>query len=167
MCRRPPWWPDRPIRLRGSHTTRLIRDAAGGQLTAVVEGGYDFVDARDVAAAIITAALEAPKGRTYLLNGGYTPIADLVRTVAELTGRRRRFTVLPLWFARLTAPLAELYYRIRHTRPLFTTYSLRTLQAPSDFSHARASEELGFNPRPLKQTLADTIAWLGLQRAGT
>nr|WP_175558384.1 NAD-dependent epimerase/dehydratase family protein [Tessaracoccus bendigoensis] len=146
-----------------SHTTRLIRDAAGGQLTAVVEGGYDFVDARDVAAAIVTAALEAPKGRTYLLSGAYTPVAELVNTIAELTGRKRRFTVLPLWFARLTAPLAELYYRIRRTKPLFTTYSLRTLQSPSDFSHARATEELGFAPRPLRQTLADTIAWLGLQ----
>lgn len=148
-----------------SHTIRLIRDAAGGQLTAVVAGGYDFVDVRDVVDGIIAAALKAPKGRTYLLSGAYTPIADLVRIVAELTGRKRRFTVLPLWFARLTAPLAELYYRIRGTKPLFTTYSLRTVQSPADYSHARATAELGFTPRPLRQTLADTIAWLGLQSA--
>ena len=90
------------------------------------------------------------------------PVKELVNEVGALTGRRRRFDVLPLWFARLTAPLAELYYRIRGVKPLFTRYSLYTLNSPSDFSHERASLELGYAPRPLKQTLADTVEWMGL-----
>ncbi|HPU14312.1 MAG TPA: NAD-dependent epimerase/dehydratase family protein [Aeromicrobium sp.] len=145
-----------------SHLTRLIRDAANGNLTAVVGGGYDFVDARDVANGIIAAAHAAPTGRTYLLTGHYAKVEDLVEMVAKLTGRKRRFNVLPLWFARLSAPMAELFYRIRGTRPLYTRYSLHTLTAPADFSHARASAELGYLPRPLDETLADTVAWLGL-----
>lgn len=70
--------------------------------------------------------------------------------------------MLPLWFARLSAPLAELYYRIRGVKPLFTRYSLYTLNSPSDFSHARASAELGYTARPLTQTLADTVQWMRL-----
>lgn len=143
-----------------SHLTRLIRDAASGHLTAVVAGGYDFVDTRDVATGIIAAALQAPNARTYLLTGHYSTVADLVHTVAELSGRRRRFNVLPLWFARATAPFAELYYRIRGTKPLYTDYSLHTLHAPAQFSHARATTELDYAPRPLSETLTDTVAWL-------
>lgn len=143
-----------------SHLTRLIRDAASGQLTAVVPGGYDFVDTRDVASGTIAAALQAPRGRTYLLTGHYCEATDVVQQVAALSGQPRRFRVLPFWFARVAAPFAELYYRIRGTKPLYTSYSLHTLRAPADFSHARATAELGYEPRELSETLADTVAWL-------
>ncbi len=151
-----------PYDFGDSHLTRLIRDAAGGQLTAVVAGGYDFVDVRDVARAVIEAALKAPAGRTYLLTGHYTTVADVAKDVAGLGRRSRRFRILPTWFAKASAPFAELYYRIRQTSPLYTAYSLHTLHAPSEFSHARATTELGYTPRPLSETLADTVAWLKL-----
>lgn len=142
----------------------MVRDAANGRLTAVVEGGYDFVDVRDVTDGVIAAALHGGNGRTYLLTGRYVSVKALVHEVGHLTGRRRRFDVLPLWFARLSAPLAELYYRIRGVKPLFTRYSLYTLSSPSDFSHERASLEMGYSPRPLTQTLEDTVEWMGLGR---
>ena len=59
----------------------------------------------------------------------------------------------------MAAPFAEQYYRIRGAAPLFTRYSLRTLEGPSDFSHARASAELGYAPRPINETLRDTVGW--------
>ena len=151
-----------PYDFGDSHLTRLIRDAAGGQLTAVVAGGYDFVDVRDVARGVIAASLHAPAGRTYLLTGHYSTVAKVAQDVADLSGRKRRFHVLPAWFARASAPFAELYYRLRRTSPLYTAYSLHTLHAPSEFSHARATTELGYTPRPLSETLADTVAWFGL-----
>ena len=149
----------------GSHTAVMIRDAATGNLNAIVAGGYDFVDVRDVANGIIAAALRAPRGRAYLLTGHYTSITDLVQPVAELSGRRTNFRVLPLWLARLFAPIAEFQARVNGTKPTFTSYSLRTLQAPSDFSHTRATTELDYHPRELRETLADTVTWL-LRDAG-
>lgn len=111
---------------------------------------------------MIEAALKAPAGRTYLLTGHYTTVADVAKDVAGLGRRSRRFRILPTWFAKASAPFAELYYRIRQTSPLYTAYSLHTLHAPSEFSHARATTELGYTPRPLSETLADTVAWLKL-----
>lgn len=143
-----------------SHLTRLIRDAMSGRLTSVVSGGYVFVDTRDVATGIVTAALTAPAGRTYLLTGHYATVEALAHEAAKASGTPRRFHVLPFWFAKGTAPLAELFYRIRGTKPLYTDYSLHTLRAPADFSHARATTELGYEPRALTETIRDTVTWL-------
>ncbi len=143
-----------------THLTRMVRDVANGRLTSVVDGRYDFVDVRDVVDGIISAIEQNTKGRTYILSGHQISVAQLTDTVLAATSKKRRLTTLPMWFARLTAPLAELFYRIRGTAPLFTSYSLYTLHAQSDFSHARATTELGYQPRPLEQTIKDTVAWL-------
>lgn len=143
-----------------THLTRLVRDTASGDLSAVVDGGYDFVDVRDVAAGIISAATRGTSGRSYILSGHFARVGDMVRTVARLAGQSRRIGTLPMWLAKATAPLAELYYRVRGTSPLYTRYSLHTLRAPANFSHARAQRELGFSVRPLVETLRDTVTWL-------
>ena len=143
-----------------SHLTRMVRDTVSGHLKAVVTGGYDFVDVRDVVNGIIAAATKGTNGRSYIFSGHFSKVADMVRTVAQAAGRTKALPTMPMWFAQLTAPLAELYYKIRGTKPLYTPYSLHTLRAPARFSNRRASAELGFSPRPLSDTLRDTVTWL-------
>ena len=148
-----------PYDFGDTHMTRMVRDAASGKLAAVVDGGYDFVDVRDVAAGIICAVTHGTRGRCYILSGGYFRVAELVREVCLLTGRRPPIKV-PLWLAKACAPAAGLSALRRHVAPLFTGYSLRTLTSPSDFSHQRATTELGYGTRPMSRTLADSVAWL-------
>lgn len=143
-----------------THLTRLVRDASTGRLTSVVRGCYDFVDVRDVVAGTLAAIEHGRNGRTYILSGHRMSVAELVNGILGALGRRRRPTVLPMWFAKLTAPLAEAFYRIRGTAPLYTSYSLYTLESPCDFSHERASAEFGYHPRPMSETLNDTVTWL-------
>lgn len=148
---------------------RLVWEVAHGRLPATVRGGYDFVDVRDVAHGIVAAAQEAPAGRSYILSNRYVAISDLCRTVARVAGVRPPAVVLPRWMARAFAPLCELWYRLRRRPPLFTSYALYTLGTNADFSHARATCELGYRPRPLEETLSDMLAWMRAQpgREGT
>ncbi|MBU4292521.1 MAG: hypothetical protein KJ770_00520 [Actinobacteria bacterium] len=44
-------------------------------------------------------------------------------------------------------------------KPIFTTYSLKTVKSNSFISHKKASEELGFSPRPIRETIEDNIKW--------
>lgn len=81
----------------------------------------------------------------------------------NITGKKEVKTFLPLWFAKLTAPLAELYYRILRQPPLYTAYSIYTLNTNATFTHAKATKELGYQPRDLRQTLNDTVSWLKSQ----
>ncbi len=142
------------------HLTRLIRDLMNGRLTSIVNGGYDFADVRDIADACIAAAYRGRNGENYILNGTETSIREMSDLVCKTIGRKRTPTVLPTWFAKLTAPAAELWYKLRGTAPLYTRYSLYTLQAPAQFSHAKASAELGYSTRPVEETIVDTVRWI-------
>ncbi len=148
-----------------SALTRLIRDMAGNRLPALTAGGHDFVDVRDVAIAALQAARHAPNGRCYLVGGHWMAITEIARLVRERAGSRVP-GVISLRLARLSTPLVGLLARIRHARPLYTRYSLHTLATPVYVDSSRARRELGHDPRPLADTIADTVDWVRQHPAG-
>ena len=143
-----------------THLTQLIIDFANGKLTACVKGGYDFVDVRDVADGIVKACYKGKKGEAYILSNKYVEIKQLLDIISEVNNTKKIKTILPIWFAKLTAPLSELYYAILKQPPLYTRYSLYTLSSNSNFSNEKAKKELGYTNRELKETIFDTIKWL-------
>ncbi|MDD3243599.1 MAG: NAD-dependent epimerase/dehydratase family protein [Eubacteriales bacterium] len=142
------------------HLTQLLVDYCSGGLKAIVRGGYDFVDVRDVAQGILACCHKGGAGQCYILSNRYYGIPELVGLFAKVTGRPRVKTVLPLWLAKATAPLSEWYYRMKKQTPLYTAYSLETLSGNARFSHAKADAELGYTNRPMEETIADAYDWL-------
>lgn len=138
----------------------MIIDTASGRLRAGVKGGYDFVDVRDVVTGIISACLHGQAGECYILSGHYISVAELFQMIAKATEQRPVKTFLPLWLAKLTAPLSEMYYNFKKQPPLYTKYSLYTLESNASFSHAKADRELGYSSRPPQTTISDTVKWL-------
>ncbi|MCW8924622.1 MAG: hypothetical protein OQJ84_00025, partial [Xanthomonadales bacterium] len=80
--------------------------------------------------------------------------------------RPPRFSVSPQ-FAAYFAPLMVAWARLRGETPLYTRDSLATLTANPDFSHARATAKLGYQPRPFKTSLRDTLVAGGHQLEAT
>ncbi len=146
-----------------AHLTQLVLDYMQGRLTAYVRGGYDLVDVRDVAAGMVAAAENGRTGESYILSNRYIEVGDLMKMLRRISGHKRTLTLLPFAFAKLTAPLAELWYKLMRQPPLFTRYSLYTLESNSIFSHDKATAELGYHPRPIEETIEDMIAWLRSQ----
>lgn len=143
-----------------THLTQLIIDFANKRLRACVKGGYDFVDVRDVANGVINACFKGKKGECYILSNRYVEIKELLDVISEVSNGKKITSILPLWFAKLTAPLSELYYSILKEPPLYTKYSLYTLNSNSNFSNEKAKKELGYRNRDLKETVKDTLDWL-------
>lgn len=142
------------------HMTQMIIDYLNGSLSACIRGGYDFVDVRDVANGILLAAEYGERGECYILSGDHYSALTLLDCVSRLTGRKKIRTILPMWFAKATAPLAELYYRIKHQPPLFTRYSMMVLSSGARFSHEKAARALGYTVRAMETTMRDTVDWL-------
>lgn len=143
-----------------SHLMAMLTDFCNNKLTAAVEGGYDFVDARDVAYGVVEAALKSHRSNSYLLTNKYISVKELLNLAAKYSKHKKIRTYLPLWFAKLTAPLSEIYYKIRKKPPLYTAYSLYTLESNSNFSHEKATKELNYNPRRIDETIEDSILFL-------
>ena len=142
------------------HITTLVIDYCKRRLTSGINGGYDFVDVRDVANGIIAACDKGRQGECYILSNQFFKISEILDLLHEVTGKRKIKSYLPLWFVNVTAPLAELYYKMLKQPPLFTSYSLYTLNSNALFSHQKATTELGYTTRSMKETLNDTVTWL-------
>ena len=142
------------------HITTMVIDYYKSRLTSGVNGGYDFVDVRDVASGIIAACDKGRQGECYILSNRFFKVSEIFDMLHEITGKRKIKNYLPRWFVKITAPLAELYYKILKQPPLFTSYSIYTLNSNALFSHEKATSEFGYTTREMKETLNDTINWL-------
>ena len=142
------------------HLTQLVIDYCNGSLTAAIKGGYNFVDVRDVAQGIISAVDNGKSGECYILSNKFYDLNEFFSMLYEICNRSRIKTILPMWFAKLTAPLAELYYKLLKQPPLYTSYSLYTLNTNSNFSHEKADKDLGYTTRDMRVTLKDTVLFL-------
>jgi dihydroflavonol-4-reductase len=144
------------------HLTMMIEDYLNGQLTSRVKGGYDFVDVGDVANGVISALLKGKIGENYILSGHFVDLDEFFKLLKKYSGKRSIINVLPTWFARVSAPLAELYYRIRRRPPIYSKYSLHTIQSNAKFSYEKANKTFGYTPRPFEETIKNTVLWLTL-----
>lgn len=143
-----------------SHMGQLFVDFMRSRLFAVIDGAYDFVDVRDVAKGIVLAAKYGRKGENYILSGEHVTIKNMMQVLQDETGIKAPKRVIPTWFAYITGAFAELYYMAMRQKPLFTSYSVATLSSNSLTSCNKANKELGYSPRPFRDTVRDTVAWL-------
>ena len=148
-----------PYDYQPSHFGATLLAMAQGKLPVIIDAGLDWVDTRDVADAMIRACEHAKSGEKYILGGHWANLTDIARQVSRITRTSPPKIVLPLWLAKPSAPLVLALDRIRRKRPLFTSISIKELESNRDLSHVKASKELGYEPRPLQDTITDTIDW--------
>jgi dihydroflavonol-4-reductase len=149
-----------PYDFKPSYIGKALLLLARGRLPALVSGGYDWVDVRDVVRGAMQAARLAPVGASYILSGHWQSIPEVARQVDRITGRHPWRPVVPLKVADLVEPLMKHVGRLNGSQPLYTRAMLCALQSNHLISHAKASRELSYSPRPFQQTLVDTLAWL-------
>ena len=148
-----------PYDFKPSLLGQAIIKLASGRMPFLVTGGFDWVDVRDVVSGAIRAAWKAPCGRSYLLSGHWHSIAEMAKMLSQLGARRATRIVLPRALAYPFAPAMEWVARWQRSEPVYTRVSLRTLNSNHVISHERATRELGYQPRPVMETLADTLDW--------
>lgn len=155
-----------PYDFRPSYFGQALGLLAGGRIPALVRGGYDWVDVRDVVAGAIQAEQKAPAGSRYILSGHWHSVREVAHLTAELTGRPAPRLTVPLWLAQLGYPIMAGLAQLNGSQPLYTPAMLHALHSNQKVSHAQASRDLGYAPRPFRQTLADTLSWFRKQREG-
>ncbi|MBE0672901.1 MAG: NAD-dependent epimerase/dehydratase family protein [Anaerolineales bacterium] len=148
-----------PYDFRGSMMGAVIHDAAVAKPTLYVDGAYDFVDVRDVADGLIAAAEHGKRGESYILSGQKISVRYLLETVREITGKHFFQMKIPFDLAKFAAKFTPAYYRFANETPRFTPYSLEVLQSNSNISHAKATRELGYAPRPIFESIRDAVKW--------
>lgn len=149
-----------PYDFRVSSITQTFIDFACGRMRLTVGGAYDFVDVRDVAVGHILAAEKGKTGQNYILSGQRTTMDEMMSMLKEVSGVPGPKYKVPAWLAKFAGFFTPVYYKLANKAPRFTVYSISTLQSNSVISHRKATMELGYRPRPIKESIEDTFKWL-------
>ena len=133
---------------------------AKDRFPALVKGGFNWVDVRDVVTGAMNAGKLAPPGASYLLSGHYVSLKSIADMVGEITGVRIPGFICPMLPAKMYAPIITSLSRFTGKRPIFTIASLRALEnCNHQISHVKATNELSYHPRPIRETISDTLQW--------
>jgi dihydroflavonol-4-reductase len=127
-----------------------------GRIPLVFGGGNNFVDVRDVAAGMLLAAQHGRPGERYILGGtnrSYTAFHSDLAGAADRPIPRFR---VPAGLARVGAAIGDRVSKKHRKRPLLTAAQARLLGLFFYFDCAKAQRELGYQIRPLRDSIADT-----------
>ena len=145
----------------------IIAGAAFGKLPFVMNGiELEAVGVDDAARALILAAERGNPGERYLISEKMITNADVARIAAEAAGVAPPGKSLPLAMSYALATMGTVKARLRGTDEQLSLASLRLMRAEAPVDCAKARRELGWQPRPVEDSIRDSARfWLGLRDA--
>ncbi|RPJ09913.1 MAG: NAD-dependent epimerase/dehydratase family protein [Spirochaetaceae bacterium] len=137
----------------------FVLSICSGKIPFLVNGGFNWVDVRDVAMGAVLAGRFGKTGQRYILGNQWISVQDLAQMLGEISQNMKKRPKVPHWLAHVGVPFFGIMSWFSKKQPLFTHDSLATLLHHRDVSWEKASRELTYSPRPIKETLADTVNW--------
>ena len=147
-------WDHRPS-LMGRTVMQMYR----GTLRMVPEGGFCWVDVRDVVEAALSAVERGEIGANHLLSGGPMTLHAIQQHAREKSGGNRWSVVLPRAALRRIPWIIDGLGLSRFAPATLTADSLLPLGSELTVDTSRARDALGFAARPVTDALADAIDW--------
>jgi dihydroflavonol-4-reductase len=154
-----PSTPVGPGDVKPTPTGRMIVEAASGKMPAFVDTGLNIVHVDDVAAGHLLAEERGAVGERYILGGEDLSLAEILRRIAGLTGRKPPTIRVPIAAIWPIAISAEAWARLSGKEPFVTRDGLRMAKKKMFFSSVKAEQALGYRTRPAQAALADAVAW--------
>ncbi len=161
----------RPTRVYGpgplteaNSVTRLIKGYLKYRICLILNhgqeiGNYVYVD--DVAEGLQLVMDRGRPGEDYILGSENVSLNEFYQLLEEVSGRKALKLKIRIPLALMIAKLETIKARSLGLYPLITTGWVKTFLENWAFSHRKAAEELGYQPRSLREGLHLTCEWLG------
>lgn len=141
-------------------STGDVRKFLKRQIPTLPDGGINFVDARDAAAATANALEHGRAGQRYLLGGPNWTMKEFFARLGRISNVSPPRLKLPAKWSKWGASLVEELYRHRGKEPPVDRISVEMSEHFWWIDSRKAETELGFAPRDPQLTLVDTVAYL-------
>jgi len=141
-------------------STKPVLDFLGRKIPYTPSGGVSFVDARDAAAAFVTALEKGKHQEKYLLGAANMTFNEFFSRLERLSGVSAPMLKMPKKLAVAGSSFID---------SVFKNWGKASPVEPKEVEQAeyfwyldssKAKEELGFSPRDPQETLQDTIKYL-------
>jgi dihydroflavonol-4-reductase len=145
----------------------IIAGAAFGKLPFVMSGiELEAVGVDDAARAMLLAAERGRVGQRYLISEKMISNAEVVRIAADAAGVPAPTKSIPLPVSYALAAAGSVKAKLRGTDEQLSLGSLRLMRAEAPVSHAKAVRELGWEPRPVEESIREAAKfWVSLRDA--
>jgi dihydroflavonol-4-reductase len=133
-------------------------DMANGKRKLMPNWGYNFIDVRDLCDAAISAVQKGKTGQNYIIGGEYHMYLYIGELIGKQLGKKVVYGALPEFVTYLPLPFE--YIRALFTKKprVLTLDAIHTAQTGNKIVPSTlARKELGHNPRPIEETIFDTI----------
>ena len=141
-------------------STKVVLDFMARKISAVPNGGLNFVDVRDTATAFQAAMKKGRHGERYLLgavNWTFVKFFDRLQRLTKVAPPRLAF---PSKFAITGAHVIDSLFRQWKFASPVEADTVEMAEYFWYFNHAKARRELGFEPRDPGDTLNDTVSYV-------
>ncbi|WP_035992646.1 SDR family oxidoreductase [Leptolyngbya sp. KIOST-1] len=138
---------------------QFVLDFLNRKIPVLLAGGMPTVDVRDVATAMVNAVERGRSGDRYLVSGPTYAMADLMHTLAAVSGVPAPQYRIPPVVMRLMATFSTWMGRLTGRKPDVPREGIRIMLANLAYDATKARRELGAQFRPLEVTLADMVTW--------
>jgi dihydroflavonol-4-reductase len=133
-------------------------DMANGKRKLMPNWGYNFIDVRDLCDAAISAVENGKTGQNYIIGGEYHMYLYIGELIGKQLGKRVVFGALPELVTYLPLPFEYIRALFTNKPRVLTLDAIHTAQTGNKVVPSTlAREELGHNPRPIEETIFDTI----------
>lgn len=142
---------------------RLATLIAAGTLPGVPPGSLPFCHVREVAKAHLAAVERGRTGENYLLGGTEASFLELVREIGTALGRPVPRRATPAWVLRALSAFDGLRHRLTGREPTLTPDVVLQVTRRVSCDFAKAERELAYRAVPLRDMVADCVAWLAAE----
>ena len=141
-------------------STKPVLDFLARKIPYSPSGGLNFVDARDAAAAFISALEKGRHQEKYLIGAANMTFPQFFGRLERLSGVAAPMLKVPKQLAMAgSSIISSLYKNWGKTSPVAPN-EVEQAEYFWYFDSSKAEEELGFAPRDPQETLQDTIGYL-------
>ena len=131
---------------------------ANGKRPYSINVGYDYVDVRDLCKTSVDCIDKGEIKQNYIVGGNYMDFVYMSEVMSEILNKKLIRSTLPFGFIYMSLPGSYISSLIKKTPRAITMDSIHTIKVQNkNIPSSLSREKLNHNPRPVKETIQDTI----------
>ena len=144
-----------------SRLGRTLCDYTDGKLRAYIDGGFEFVAARDIVEGHLLCMRHGRSGEKYIFSSEYKTISEILDLFEEVSGVPRPRRRIPSRAMLVFSEVASFYLSRFHPDfpQRFTPGAIRLLKKRLHADTGKARRELGYRPTTIRTAVHEAYAF--------
>lgn len=140
-------------------TGKIVLNFLQGKLGAILDTGLNIVDAADVALGHLLAARHGRFGERYILGSENLSFQQILVRLAAMSNKTAPRVKIPYAIAYAAGVGSTALAYLTGKPPLAPLEGVKMARKKMFVSHAKATRELGYCPRPAEDALQKAVRW--------